>query len=52
MCEVCEKEEQRIKQSSFSSNNPHSIKLKGASIQNQLPKEKERAEKVLKLNGL
>jgi hypothetical protein len=39
----------RIKPLSFSG---PGIKLKGASIQNQLQKEKEKAEKGLKLNGL
>jgi hypothetical protein len=40
----------RLKRLSFSSN-PNSLKLKGASsIQNQLQKEREKAEKALPIN--
>jgi hypothetical protein len=47
VCEICEKEEQRIKRLSFNGNHLNSIKLKGASIR----KEREKAEKALLING-
>jgi hypothetical protein len=46
VCEICEKEEQRIKRLSFDGHRPNNIKLKETS---SIGKQREKAEEALKL---